>query len=346
MWPGFVFGARGPKTLNPAYDDPMPSRSFPILFITSTRIGDAVLSSGLVRRLADEMPDASFTVVAGPLSAPLFECVPNLEALIVLRKKSFAGHWFDLWRRTRRRSWGLIVDLRGSMISKFLKRRKRAVHRSADETGRHKVLEAAHLLALDDDPPAPHLYIDEGRRAAAAELTAGAGPILALGPAANWVGKVWPVERFANTANRLLGPDGPMAGGRLMILGGPEDVRSVDELRRAVPKERLIDLVGQADLLTAAACLAHARLFIGNDSGLMHLAAAVGTPTLGLFGPSDDRLYGPWGKHARALRGPRAFEQFQELDPALSQTIRHMSDLSVDSVVEAAAALLQESEHG
>ncbi len=323
----------------------MVPRSFPILFITSTRIGDAVLSSGLIYRLAQEMPDARFTIVAGPLAAPLFENTPNLDALIVLEKRRFGAHWFALWKRVRHRVWGLIVDLRGSMISSVLKRRKRAVHRRGAGI-EHKVVEAARLLGLEAAPPAPFLYVDEARLARAMELTAGEGPILALGPAANWVGKVWPVERFANTANLLLGPDGPLSGGRLMILGGADDLRAVDELRRALPKERVIDLTGQVDLLTAYACLGHARLFIGNDSGLMHLAAAAGTPTLGLFGPSDERLYGPWGKHARPLRGPREFEQFKALDPELSQTIRHMSDLSVDSVVEAAAALLQESEHG
>ena len=90
-----------------------------------------------------------------------------------------------------------------------------------------------------------------------------------------------------------------------MILGGPEDVRTVEELKRSLTKGRVIDLTGQVDLLTAYACLSRARLYIGNDSGLMHLAAAAGTPTLALFGPSDERLYGPWGAHVRALRGPR-----------------------------------------
>jgi ADP-heptose:LPS heptosyltransferase len=323
----------------------MASRPFPILFITSTRIGDAVLSSGLIRRLADEMPDARFTVAAGPLAAPLFEAVPNLDRLIVMQKRVNGGHWFALWRQVRRQSWGLVVDLRGSAVSDFLKRRKRAVRRGSG--GReHKVLEAARLLGLEDDPPAPFLYVDQARRERADELTAGSGPILAIGPASNWIGKVWPVERFANTANLLLAPDGPLAGGRLMILGGPDDLRAADELRRVVSKDRLIDLVGQVDLLTACACLSRARLFIGNDSGLMHLAAAAGTPTLGLFGPSDETLYGPWGPHCRVVRGPRSFEQFKALDPTLSQTIRHMSDLSVDSVVEAASALLQESTHG
>jgi ADP-heptose:LPS heptosyltransferase len=324
----------------------MPPRPFPILFITSTRIGDAVLSSGLIRKLADEMPNARFTVVAGPPAAPLFENTPNLDALIVLRKQRFGGHWFKLWNRVRGRSWGLVVDLRGSMISNFLSRRKRAVQRRHLESGRHKVLEAARLLQLEDDPPAPFLYLDDDRRERAAQLTAGEGPILAMGPSANWIGKIWPIERFANTANRLLAKNGPLAGGRLLILGGPDDVKAVEELRRVLPRNRVIDLTGQIDLLTAAACLSHARLFIGNDSGLMHLAAATGVPTLGLFGPSDERLYGPWGPHARALRGPRSFEHFKEVDPDLSQSLRHMSDLSVDKVVATAVELLRESEDG
>jgi len=323
----------------------MVTRSFPILFITSTRIGDAVLSSGLIRRLADELPDARFTIVAGPLAAPLFENTPNLDALIVTEKRPLGMHWYRLWRQVRQTSWGLVVDLRGSIISNILRRKKRAVHRrNAHDV--HKVLEAAHLLGLDDNPPAPFLYVDDARRRHAQDITAGDGPILALGPASNWVGKVWPIERFAQTAIRLLGEDGPLAGGRLMILGGPDDVRTVEELKRSLTKGRVIDLTGQVDLLTAYACLSHARLYIGNDSGLMHLAAAAGTPTLALFGPSDERLYGPWGAHVRALRGPRSFEQFKQIDPDLSQSIRHMSDLPVDSVVEAARVLLQESDHG
>jgi ADP-heptose:LPS heptosyltransferase len=75
-----------------------------------------------------------------------------------------------------------------------------------------------------------------------------------------------------------------------------------------VARNRFIDLAGRVDLLTAFACLKHARLFIGNDSGTMHLAAAAGVPTIGLFGPSDERLYAPWGRTPRscAARGLRA----------------------------------------
>jgi ADP-heptose:LPS heptosyltransferase len=331
----------------------MTGRSFPILFITATRIGDAVLSSGLIRKLADEIPEARFTIVAGPLAAPLFAHVPGIDAVVVMAKEKGGGHWFKLWNRVRRKSWGLIVDLRGSEISSFLRRQRRAVKRkvggplSRNEPV-HKVIEAAAVLKLDT-PPSPFLYTSPEIEAEADRLTAanglgGEGPILAVGPASNWVGKVWPIERFAQAAKRLLADDGAMPGGRLMILGGPDDVRTVDELRRVIPKDRVIDLVGQVDLLTAYACLKRARLFIGNDSGLMHLAAAAGIPTLGLFGPSDERLYGPWGENARPVRGPRSFEQFLEVDPDLSQAIRHMSDLPVETVTAAAVDLLSATE--
>ncbi|MDP3298851.1 MAG: glycosyltransferase family 9 protein, partial [Phenylobacterium sp.] len=82
--------------------------------------------------------------------------------------------------------------------------------------------------------------------------------------------------------------------------------------------------------------------------GLMHMAAAAGAPTLGLFGPSDDTQYGPWGPHTRVVRGVRDFEQIRLQDPGLNQSFCHMMDLSVDTVAKAAYDLLAQTEksHG
>jgi ADP-heptose:LPS heptosyltransferase len=318
----------------------MPAGSFPILFITATRIGDAVLSSGLIRKLVQEIPNARFTIVAGPLAAPLFEEVPGLDEVIVLEKSAGGGHWLALWNRVRRRQWGLIVALRGSAISSFLRRRRRAVFHRGSGPPVHKVIEASRVLKMTDDVAAPFLFTSPETEARAVELTAGHGPILAVAPAANWIGKTWPLERFAQTAIRLLGAGGPLANGRLMVLGAPEDRDVIDSLRHVVLKGRFIDLVGRVDLLTAYACLKRARVFIGNDSGLMHLAAAAGAPTLGLFGPSDERLYAPWGEHTRVVRGPREFEQIRAADPGFTQALCHMMDLTVPAVVKAASDLV------
>lgn len=318
----------------------MTQRAFPILFITATRIGDAVLSSGLIKMLADQIPNARFTIVAGPLAAPLFAHVPGLDRVIVMEKGKGKGHWFKLWNQVRHKKWGLVVDLRGSATALFLRRDKRAIWKKTPGEPVHKVVDAARTLKLEGEPPAPYLYITPEVEALADELLGQGGPILAVGPAANWIGKVWPIERFAQTAAQLLDKDGPLAGGRLLILGGPEDTRMVEELRMASARGRTIDLTGKVDLLTAYACLKRASLFIGNDSGLMHIAAAAGCPTVGLFGPSDERRYGPWGDKTVAVRGPRTFQQFLAVDPELSQAIRHMSDLPVPTVVRAAKELL------
>ena len=105
----------------------------------------------------------------------------------------------------------------------------------------------------------------------------------------------------------------------------------------------MIDLTGQLDLVEAAACLKRAALFVGNDSGLMHMAAAAGTPTLGLFGPTDERLYAPWGEKARIVRAGDRFDERERR--ALADTSREslMGALQVDAVERAAAELMAES---
>ena len=320
----------------------MAAKPFPILFITASRIGDAVLASGLVKALALEIPTARFTIVGSALTVPLFAQTPGLERLIVMEKQPLGAHWLGLWRQVRAKKWGLVVDLRGSGLSGLLNRSRRAVH-GMSPLGGHKVVEAARLLKLERDPPAPYLFTNPEIEARATALTQGAGPILAIAPSANWIGKTWPSERFAAVARRLLGPGGAMAGGRLMVLGAYRDRLDADPVKAAVPSGRQIDLVGAEDLLVCHAALKRARLFIGNDSGLMHLAAAAGVPTLGLFGPSDETAYAPWGLQARAFRGPRTFAEFKEIDPHLNQAVCHMMDLRTEVVVSAAETLLRET---
>jgi ADP-heptose:LPS heptosyltransferase len=324
----------------------MAAQPFPILFVTSTRIGDAVLSSGLLRKLHDEIPHARFTVAAGPLAAPLFRDTPRLDALIPLEKRGGGLHWLELWRKVRATRWGLVVDVRGSGLASMLSAKVRAVYRRPpdDAAVEHKVVEMARLLKVEHDPPSPCLFVSDDTQARADKRLGQGGPVLAVCAGANWIGKRWPAERFSVLCTRLLGRDGPLSDGRLLLVGGPEDRRVNEIVGREIPERRVRDLTGQLDLLTVHALLRRARLFVGNDSGLMHMAAAAGAPTLGLFGPSDERRYGPWGPNARALRGPRSYEAYKAVDPQLNQTVGHMADLSVERVMGAARRLLAETE--
>src|SRR6202047_187873 len=96
-----------------------------ILFVTATRIGDAVLSTGLLSYLIDRHPTAALTIAAGPIAAPLFEAVPRLERLIVVNKRRFSLHWVGLYRAIVGQQWDLVVDLRGSTLAWLLRARER-----------------------------------------------------------------------------------------------------------------------------------------------------------------------------------------------------------------------------
>jgi heptosyltransferase III len=271
-----------------------------ILFVTATRIGDAVLSTGLLSHVISRFPDARLTIAAGPAAAPLFEAVPGLEQLIVLRKRRWALHWLALYGRTVGRRWDLVVDLRGSALAWLLWAGERRVTAKGDPR-EHRVRQLARLFGREP-PPSPVISTGARHDRAAEALIPPGTPVLAIGPAANWRGKEWRAERFAELAIRLTAPDAPFAAARVAVLAAGHERAQAAPLLAALPAARVIDLVGRTDLLTAAAVLRRCALFIGNDAGLMHLAAAASTPTLGLFGPSAVEQYAPWGRCTAVAR--------------------------------------------
>lgn len=265
-----------------------------ILFVTATRIGDAVLSTGLIAHLIERYPGARLTIAAGPLAAPLFEAVPGCKRVLIVDKRRWSLHWLPLYRAVVTRRWDIVVDLRGSALAWLLRAGERRVMAKGD-ANEHRVRQLGRLFDLDP-PPGPHLWTaPRHEHAAAALLPAGGGPLLAIGPAANWRGKQWRAERFAELALRLTRGDGPLPGAPVAVLAAGHERPQAQPLLDAIPADRRIDLVGRLDLLTAAAVLRRCVLFIGNDTGLMHIAAACDTPTLGLFGPTPSRQYAPWG---------------------------------------------------
>jgi ADP-heptose:LPS heptosyltransferase len=307
-----------------------------ILFVTSTRIGDAVLSSGLLGHLHRAYPAARITVACGEGPAQLFKAAPGVVEVIPMVKRRRAGHWLDLWRRTVLRPWRLVVDLRGSGLGWLLPAWERRIIRSSWEP-RHRVVHFAELLGLEADPPAPELWSKPADAEHARDLIPDGAPVLALGPTANWGGKQWPAERFAAVVDRLTGPGGVLAGARLAVFGASAEREAVAEL---LARPNVVDLVGTTTLAEAYACLGRCAFYLGNDSGLMHMAAAAGIPTLGLFGPSSEVFYGPWGAKTATARGPRSFEDIchaPDFDYRSHDCL--MLDLEVDRVVGAAESL-------
>jgi ADP-heptose:LPS heptosyltransferase len=297
-----------------------------ILFISSTRIGDAVLSTGLLDHLMRAHPEARFTIVCGRVAEGVFRRMPRLERLIAVEKRRYSLHWLEIWGALAFTRWDLVVDLRASAIAWLLWTRARKIIQGGRRPG-HRLTHLAALLGVDP-PPLPVIWTAPEDTARAATLLPAGRSWLVLGPTANWHRKVWPAERFAELALRLTAPDGAFPGAGIAILGGPGDQeRSMaTPVMTAVPQA--LDQVGMLELPEVAAVLARAAMFIGNDSGLMHLAAAAGAPTIGLFGPTPADEYGPAGPEASAVMA----------DGPAGQGA--MEDLPVARVLEAAEALV------
>lgn len=316
-----------------------------ILFIANSRVGDVVLSTGLLNHLASRHPDARFTIVASSLSAPLFDAFEHRERTIVIDKKSWSRHWFDLWRACVGKRWSLVVDMRGSALAYLLWTKERRVLRTS-KAPEHRVISIGRLLDLSP-PPSPQVWTAARHREAAMRLIPPGSPVLGMGPTAAWAYKTWSAANFAVLARRLTEPGGLLPGARVALFGGPGEEMAAQQAVATIPPDRVINLVGRLDLLTAQACLERCALYIGNDSGLMHMAAAGGVPTLGLFGPTSPVHYHPWGPRTAVAQAPIPYEQLRAQYRASGDVKAGslLDSLTPEAVENAARALLQRAHH-
>jgi ADP-heptose:LPS heptosyltransferase len=280
-----------------------------ILFVTSNRLGDAVLSTGLLDHLIRTNPHCQITVVCGPVAEGLFTHMPNREETIVLAKQPWGRHWLGLWMRVMETRWDLVIDIRGSALAYLLRTGQRAVFRGGKGP---KVAQLGAMLGLSP-APVPVVWLSGMDRRHMEITLMTEQPIVVLAPTANWEPKVWPAERFAWFFHQL-----GIQDALPVVVGGPglAERTMAQQLLELLPEA--MDLVGKLSLSEVVALLERATLFVGNDSGLMHLAAATGTPTIGLFGPTDAATYGPTGRRATAVIGPsmQAIHVHQVLEAA------------------------------
>jgi heptosyltransferase-2 len=316
-------------------------------------LGDAVLSLPAVRDLRRNFPAARIEVLARPWVAPLYGAVSEVDAIresrgvgadaeavrgafdaAVLLPNSFASA-LSVWRAAIPERWGYATDLRGPLLT----RRPRV---PAEVRGRSQVYYYRAMLAglgLDVSPEADAtLRCPEDWAARGAALLGGGDqPWIGLNPGAFFgPAKRWLPERYA-AAGELLARH---AGARVAILGGASE-RALGEAIAAGMRAPARMLCGETTLPELVGVLSRLRLLVTNDSGPMHVAAALGVPLVAVFGPTDWRETAPVGRRHRLIREP------VPCSPCLLRECpidhRCMKRIPVDRVVGEARSLLEEA---
>ncbi len=320
-----------------------------ILFIGPTYIGDAVVASGLLDHLARVHPAAEITVVCGKSAVPVLANMPGVVKVIPVVKQKRRAHWWGVWKQTAGVRWDMVVDLRSSGLAYVLRAKRRCVYWRKKQSPHHRTALWAQTIGLSELPQ-PRLRATDAEQAQAAQLAPDGPPILALAPSANWQGKIWQIENFRDLALRLTADAGPLAGGRVAVLGIESERPGFGPLLDAIPDDRLIDLTlpGRTALMLSYAVLQRAALYVGNDSGLLYMAVAADIPAVGLVGPSL-HLFGPetptsaapWAPKAVVVHTPITYEEFLA-QPGYNRltTGSLMGSLTVDAAYEGALQAL------
>jgi ADP-heptose:LPS heptosyltransferase len=155
--------------------------------------------------------------------------------------------------------------------------------------------------------------------------------------------KQWPPERFAEVARRLI----DATGATIVLTGGTADRGLVEAVKASLPSSRVVDIAGHVDLLTLAGVVERLDLLVTGDTGPMHLAVAVGTPLVAVFGPSDPARYGPRGAYDRVVRVDLPCSPCNRIRLPPARCIGHTPDclaqIGPDRVFAAAREVLHES---
>ncbi len=278
-----------------------------ILVFSFSFIGDAVLSTAVIQPLRAHFRDSHITFLVGPRAFDLFATDPNIDATLVYDNRGEHAGWkgrLCLIKTLWHDKFDLVVNLRDSLTARCIG----AEHWGMlpGDSDRHAVtryLEVLQRHSVDTTDAHPHLQLTEAENTDAHQflIQADLTPerlLVGIHPGGNWEYKLWNAKNYAYLASALA----KKLDAAILLFAGPNE-RDLQNKVAEMMDSPLI-LVKTDDLRQLAALISMCDVYIGNDTGPMHIAAAVGTPVVALFGSTNHIRSGPYGdKHSVVQSG-------------------------------------------
>ena len=278
-----------------------------ILIISSNLIGDTILSTGVIDYFHKKYPQAKFTFLIGPSAGQIYNNFLAKQEIILIKKKRFNLHWLDMYLNVFKIKWDIIIDFRSSLLSHLLIRKKKYIFK------KEKNMNHINQLKKFFNVKNLSLFIatSQSEEINAIRTLRNKHKYVVLFPGGNWQPKIWPINYF-NQLIVLL--NSQFTDLKFIIVGSSkEKYIYFNEIKKNLPNNIFINLMGETLSLTSA-YMKKSNLFIGNDSGLMHLSFASNLNTIGLFGPTNDIIYGHRNHKSFVIRTSENFEYFNNIN--------------------------------
>ena len=293
-----------------------------LLFISSNRIGDSLINLQVLNKyIRKNKKNIEVTLVSGSLPMPIYDDYTMISKRVILSKQKYNFHWFKLYKELSAFRYDEIVDFRYSLIGYFLRVKKRNIFNMKKSKN---IYEQIHHKFDTDLKKDFKILTDRVRNIFPNSNYA------CLAPFTNWAPKEWPTEQYVNIAKYLIdkGID------KIFILGSEEESSKFHHFE-SVLGNKVINRCGKQHILNDYGLLQKSRLFIGNDSSMMHMAALSKTPTLGLFGPTNDNIYFPEiFDHCHLVRSTESFESLVSKTKNYTLNNCLMNDVSYNQVID------------
>ena len=297
-----------------------------ILVISSNLIGDTILSTGIIKHFFEKYPNSKFTFVVGPSAAQIYKNFPNLEKIIKIKKKRYNFHWFKIWNECYAIKWNIIIDFRSSLISYFLFNKKKFIFRASNKG--HKIDQLKNFFKTDEIPY-PIIYNNKDEINIAKKKLDKNKKYIVICPGGNWIPKIWPLDNYIKLINMLNKNFKDLV---FIIVGSKKEENTyLNRISDQLKDLLIINLMGES-ITTTAAYMKKSNLFIGNDSGLMHLSVASKIATIGLFGPTNEKIYAPFGNNCYTLRTKDSYEEFK--DNYIDKNRSYMISITTEDVFD------------
>ena len=270
-----------------------------ILVFSFSFIGDAVLSTAVINPLRQRFPDAKITFLVGPRAFDLLAADPQIDQVLVYDNRGEHAGWrgkIRLIQFLRREGFDLVVDLRDSLWSRFVGGKHWGMRSRGKNT--HAVTRYLNVLrrhGLNVNGARPQLQfpapILAKRDAFLTENGINRHQVLVgIHPGGNWVYKLWGPESFAQIADRLC----EKWNAQILLFAGSDERELQAKVANLMQCKPIC--VKADDLCQVAGLIAACDFYIGNDTGPMHIADAVGTPVVAIFGSTNHHRSGPYGE--------------------------------------------------